>query len=286
MTDEFDSTPKKKLLEKRSGGSLAIPVAIVLVGALIIFGVSKMLSHGKDYRDLVREMQSKTLGNRWVAAFELSKLVAGQALAPEEIPWLVENLSALYKEKEKTGHRTRNFIIMTFGALKHPDVLPLLEHALDDPDSTVVFNAIVAIGNLPEGMSIHWPKLMDKLSSEDEGIRHAAIFALASKRVDAARPLIVSRLKDPALAVKYAAAVALVRFRSEKALPVIREILLSETHQRFDERKWQKIRLNLISAIGREKWRTLKSDLESVVASTKDLRIQTTAKEALNLLKI
>ena len=59
---EFDSTPKKKLLEKSWTGSLVVPLAIVLVGALIIFGVSKMLSHGKDHRDLVREMQSKTLG--------------------------------------------------------------------------------------------------------------------------------------------------------------------------------------------------------------------------------
>ena len=75
--------------------------------------------------------------------------MAGNGIASEEIPWLVENLTHLYKQKEKTDHRTRNFIVITFGALKHPHVLPLLEHALDDPDPSVVFNSIVAIGNLP-----------------------------------------------------------------------------------------------------------------------------------------
>ena len=59
---------------------IAVPIAIILIGALIIFGVTKMLSTGKNYRDLVEELHSKTFGNRWVAAFELSKFIASEKI--------------------------------------------------------------------------------------------------------------------------------------------------------------------------------------------------------------
>ena len=81
----------KKLLENRYLSNFMVPVAILLVGALIIFGVTKMLSTERTYRDLVREMQSKTFGNRWIAAFELSKLLAAKKIPPDEFPWLILN---------------------------------------------------------------------------------------------------------------------------------------------------------------------------------------------------
>ena len=111
---EFTPT-RQKLLENKAMGGLAVPIAIVLVGALMIWGVTKMLSSNKTHRDLVREIQSKTFGNRWIAAFELSKLVAGQGIHPAEIPWLVENLAAIYRGA--ADNRTRNFIILTLGGL-------------------------------------------------------------------------------------------------------------------------------------------------------------------------
>ena len=73
MSEEKTAPVTKKLLEKSPLSGIAVPIAIVLVSALIIFGVTKMLSSGKDHRDLVAELNSKTFGNRWVAAYELSK---------------------------------------------------------------------------------------------------------------------------------------------------------------------------------------------------------------------
>ena len=70
----------EKILEKSPLNGIAIPVAIVLVGVLIVFGVTKMLSTERTHRDLIREMHSKTFGNRWVAAYELSKLFAAKAI--------------------------------------------------------------------------------------------------------------------------------------------------------------------------------------------------------------
>ena len=276
---------KRKALENRWIEGLTIPVAIILVGALIVFGITKMLSSGKDHRDLVREMESRTFGNRWVAAFELSKLVASGGIPPSEIPWLAENLGSLYTQTLEP--RTQNFIIITLGALKHPSVLPILESALDSKDNTIVFSAVVAVGNLPEGMDIHhWPKLISKLQAEDEGIRHATVLALATKKVQGAQQLIEEKLQDPSLSVRYGAALASIPYHSKKAEPMVREMIPLETHHRFNPRELQKLRLSLISAIGREKWTAFEEDLKKVIRDTGDLKVETTAREALNLLKI
>ena len=96
MAEPSNPSPSpRKLLENKYISSFMVPLAIILVGALIIFGITKMLSTERTYRDLVREMQSKTFGNRWIAAYELSKLISTNRIPPSEHPWLVENLSDL-----------------------------------------------------------------------------------------------------------------------------------------------------------------------------------------------
>lgn len=100
---------QKKMLESSPLSGIAVPIAIVLVGALIIFGVTKMLSSGKNHRDLIDEMNSKTFGNRWVAAYELSKFLASSRIPKEDMPWVIENLSKVYRES--VDPRTRNFVV-------------------------------------------------------------------------------------------------------------------------------------------------------------------------------
>src|SRR5690606_19382039 len=107
--------PTIKMLESSPLSGIAVPIATVLVGALIIFGVTKMLSTGKNHRDLIEEMNSKTFGNRWVAAYELSKFLASERIPKEDMPWVIENLAHVY-----TGTidpRTRNFVVLALGSL-------------------------------------------------------------------------------------------------------------------------------------------------------------------------
>ena len=132
----------KKLLEKSPLSGITVPIAIVLVGALIIFGVTRMLSSGKNHRDLVEELNSKTFGNRWVAAYELSKYLAASRIPPQDVPWVAENLIITYKQS--VDARTRNFLILALGALNHPSAYPVFNQALDDEDPQVRFNAVVA----------------------------------------------------------------------------------------------------------------------------------------------
>lgn len=282
VKNEFNPN-KKKILENNFMSGITVPIAIVLVGALIIFGVTKMLSTDRNHRDLVQEMQSKTFGNRWIAAYELSKLVAGQSIPKEEVPWLIENLGVIL---EKTiDERTKNFIVITFGSLRHRAAIPYLEKAIDDKNNEISFNALVAVGNLPEGLTVNWAKVMEKLESEDEGLKHAAILALASKRVESARELIEAKLRDPSVTIRYAAATALVNYKSEMAVDTLKEILNLTENKFFNAVKLQKLKIGVVAAIGREKWRLFENDLAQLAESTEDLRVETTTRQALNLLK-
>ena len=60
VENQGNPTQPKKILESSPFSGIAVPIAIVLVGGLIIFGVTKMLSSGKNHRDLIEEMNSKT----------------------------------------------------------------------------------------------------------------------------------------------------------------------------------------------------------------------------------
>ena len=119
---------KKKLLDNPVASGLVVPIAIVLVGALIVFGVTKLLSTERSYKDLVREMHTKTFGNRWVAAFELSKLISNSRIPKEEIPWLLENLTEIYDESQDP--RTRQFTVVAAGALGSPNAAMLFSRGV------------------------------------------------------------------------------------------------------------------------------------------------------------
>ena len=172
-----DAGRKKKLLEKPLFASMVVPTAIILVAGLIIFGVTRMLSSERSHRDLISEMHSKTFGNRWVAAYELSKLLATSKIPQEEVPWVIANLSQIFSETPDA--RTRNFIVLALGTFSSQDVIPTLEKALGDEDAQVKFNAVVTLGNREPGFSFDWSKLYPLLDLKDAGLQQVVIFSLA-----------------------------------------------------------------------------------------------------------
>ena len=214
----------KKLLENPVVGSLVVPIAIVLVGALIIFGVTKMLSTDRSYKDLVRELHSKTFGNRWIAAYELSKQISAKKIADEEVPWLVTNLSDIYEQA--VDPRTRNFIIVALGAIKNEQALPVILKGLNDKDPNVQFHSMVAIGNMPSTFPIEWDPIVEKMrNTKDEGLRQAIILGAATHRVEKVRSDLVAYLGTDVQAIRYAAALGLINFKEDRAAPVLEEML-------------------------------------------------------------
>lgn len=281
---EVNKTPKvfeKSLLENPFVGSLVVPIAIVLVGALIIFGVTKMLSSERSYRDLVSELQSKTFGNKWIAAYELSKQINSSQIAPEEIPWLVTNLKQIYNESPDP--RTRDFIIVATGVLKSPLGLELISKALDDVDANVKMHAVVALGNMPQGITFEWSKVEALLKSEDSVLKQSSIYVLATHHVATSQTGIRELTKDNNDLVKYSAATALINFEDESALDVLKELVAGKTSQ-LDESQMANFQIGLAQIIAKNKWAP-GLELLNTMAQSKINTVATTAKDALFQLK-
>ncbi|MFA6237426.1 MAG: HEAT repeat domain-containing protein [Bacteriovorax sp.] len=288
------STPpntQKKILENPFVGSLVVPIAIVLFGALIIFGITKMLSSERSYKDLVEEIQSKTFGNKWVAAYELSKQINSAQIPKEDYPWLVANLTNAYNNS--IDPRTRGFIIAALGALKTDIALPTLQIGLNDLDLDVKFHAIVAIAGMPKGISFDWTRLLALLDSKEAILKQAAILALATHAVPAAQTPIRTLLNDPISTIKYAAATALISYKDENAQNVLKEILLMaypDAKARvlppaLDAQQITDLKLSVLSTLQKYNWPVMNEIILEVANKDLNNSVATKAKEVLNLLK-
>ena len=283
--------PQKKILENAFVGSLVIPIAIVLFGALIIFGITKMLSTERSYKELVVEIQSKTFGNKWVAAYELSKQINSAQIPKEDYPWLIANLSESYKNS--IDSRTRGFIIAAMGALKSDHALPLLQAALDDSDLDVKFHSVVAIANMPKGISFDWSKLLSLLESPEPILRQASLLALATHQVSEARAPIQLLLNDPVQTVRYAAATSLISYKETSAIKVLSEILrlnYPDSKARvlppeLDAQQMTDLKLSVLNTLQNNDWAVLNEIILEVAKNDSNNSVATKAKEVLNLLK-
>ncbi len=282
---------QKKILENPFVGSLIVPIAIVLVGALVIFGITKMLSSERSYRDLVEEIQSKSFGNKWVAAYELSKQINSAQIPAEDYPWLMTNLGEAYDHS--VDPRTRGFIIAAVGALKTQLALPLLSKSLDDQDTDVKFHAIVSLANMPKGLNFDWAKVLVFLSSDEIVLKHAAILALATHSVPQAQVPIKKLLTDSNIIIRYASAVALINYKEADSLPVLKEILLSPYPQFkpksvapiLDAQQITDLKLSVMETLTRTQWVELNDILLELAKKDPNNSVATKARQVLNLLK-
>lgn len=273
----------KKLLENPFVGSLVVPIAIVLVGALIIFGVTKMLSTESSYKDHVRELQSKAFGNKWIAAYELSKKIGSSQIPEEDIPWLVENLSDVYTNSPDP--RTRDFVVVALGGLRSELAFPILEAALKDKSSDVRFHTLVAIGNMPQGIDFNWESLTPYFKDEDHAIRQAVVLAVGTHKAKAVENLVVGSLRDHSVAVRYSAATALIYYKNEAAIPMIKQVLDLGTSSSFDVNQVTNLKLNILNAIEKMKWNKMISLVQSVIKENNNPKVTTKAQQVLNELK-
>jgi HEAT repeat protein len=281
-------------------GSLVIPIAIVLIGALIIFGVTKLLSSERNYRDLVQELQSKTFGNKWIAAYELSKKLATAQIPAEEIPFIVKTLDETYTESIQDP-RTRDFVIVALGVLKSPLGVPVIYRGLKDSDTNVVFHSLVALANMPKGSemanSIDWSLVTPFLKHDDLGFKQAAIMALSTHLVKSAEEEILSLTNDTNKFVRYSSATALINFKNKNALPILSEILKLEAPQlsnqtsknqnpsELDYNQVAQLKLGLIESLERNNWKELNADLVDQSLKESNQQVALRMKEALNKLK-
>jgi HEAT repeat protein len=286
--NQGNPTPSKKILESSPLSGITVPLAIVLVGALIIFGVTKMLSSGKNHRDLIEEMNSKTFGNRWVAAYELSKFLASSKIPKEDMPWVIENLSKVYNES--IDARTRNFVVLALGSLKNPLCLPVLNKALEDQDPQVKFNAVVSLGNMDKSSTIEWDKIEALLQqNEDPGLKQVALFTLASHLRPNVEELALPLLNSSEKTLRYAAATVLIHYKNNEARPVLEEISLlkydNAAQGDLNGAQVESIKINILENIEKSKWNELEGLVQTLESKDTNVRVTTKAKQVLKVLK-
>ena len=273
----------RKILEIPFLGGMLVPIAIVLLGGGIVFGVGHMLSTQRDHRSLVYEMQQKSFGNRWVAAWELAKLISSSRIPSKDIPWLVKNLKDIFDSS--VDLRTKNFIVVALGALKRKESLPVIKKALELSDRDIKFNAVVALGKMPGGFSFDWTLVENFLAGEDRGLAQAAVLTLATHRVEQAQGKIKKLLGRDERNLRYAAAMGLINYRDGDALEVLREILLSTgKDQNFSEHELSRLKINIISLLVRESWPNLNDTLQNLTGNS-HVKVAAKALWALNKLK-
>ncbi len=273
----------KKILDNPILGSLVLPIAIILVAALIIFGASKLLFSERSYKDLVYEMRSKTFGNRWVAAFELSKVFASSKIPQEEIPGLVVELSEIYKGSQDS--RTRDFLVVAIGTLKSETSLPFFASVLEtEKDPNILFHTIVAIGNMPKGINFDFGKIIKFFDSDDIALRQAAILTLASHKVIEAYPKIEGFLLSSEPSLKFASAIALINDKNQKAIPVLKEVLRLKEQKGFTSEQIVGLKINAIQELEKVKWIEFKNEMEELSKNDSNLMVKAKALEFLKQL--
>lgn len=278
----------KKLLESNPVmGSLMVPIAIVLVGALIIFGVTKMLSNDHSYKDLVHEMRSKAFGNKWIAALELSKVISAGAVEEEDIPWLVENLKDVYATS--VDPRTRDFVVVAIGALGNEGGLPVLESALKEDKPEINFHAMVALSKMPKGILFNWELVKSFLNKNDAALEQVTILTLATHEVKGTEDLFVKKLQSElGFSVRYAAATALIAFKNNEARKTVDEILmLNDTSlgKKLTVQEIRGLKYNVLTALKKYGWSDMAPSVEKMINIEKDIKVVSLAKEVLNSLK-
>lgn len=285
---EQNQTPPKKILESSPMSGIAVPIAIVLVGALIIFGVTKMLSSGKNHRDLIDELNSKTFGNRWVAAYELSKFLAGNKIPKEDIPWVIENLVNVYETSADAN--TRNFVVVALGSLNNVLCVDLLNKALNDPDPKSKFNAAVALGNMPLGTKIDWKKIEELVKQdEDPGLKQVSLLSMAAHKQPQAEEISLGLLNSSEKTIRYAAATVLINYKREEAKPVLDEIM----GLRYDVAvagelngaQVEGIKINVLTILENSNWKELQTWVAKIAENDTNVKVATKAKQVANMLK-
>lgn len=285
---EQNQTPPKKILESSPMSGIAVPIAIVLIGGLIVFGVTKMLSSGKNHRDLIEEMNSKTFGNRWVAAYELSKFLAGNKIPQEDIPWVIENLASVYETSADAN--TRNFVVVALGSLRNSLCVNLLNKALNDSDPKTKFNAAVALGNMPQGENIDWKKIQELITQdEDPGLKQVSLLTMAAHKRPEVEGIALALLNSSEKTIRYAAATILINFKKEEARPVLTEIM----GLRYDVAQAgelngvqvEGLKINILTLIENAGWAEMQNWVADIAKNDTNVKVATKAKQVANVLK-
>ena len=107
------------------------------------------------------------------------------------------------------------------------------------------------------------------------------------------KSLIREVLKDQSSLVKYSAATALIGFKDEAAIPILKEILLAQipcnkervVPPALDAQQITDLKLSVLGTLQKNDWKILNDIILEVANNDQNNSVATKAKELLNILK-
>lgn len=302
--EQAKQTLKEKIKSESPLSGITVPLLIIVLSVVIVAGVSKMLSHDKGYVTLVDELRDKTFGNRWVAAFELSKYLSSSHIPKEDIPWLEEQLLDIYLKGE-SDPRTQKFLTLTAGSLKGEKSLALLEKAFQSTDNDILFSALTSLSqweNVPS--TFNWQPIINIASTQenvhsknDEALQHTALVVLTKHLRSEVIPLLRDNLSNSnSKNIQDVSAIALIYFNEWDGIERINE-LMNLPYDSSDKAKPNQSlfveanKLNIIQAIQSLVKKNIKVPekmvalLSNVEKNDSNIQVKTRAKEILLMLQ-
>jgi len=279
-----DSLGKKNLLENSWLNSLSIPILIVFLGAAIIFGVTKILSTDRGYKDLVRELNSKSFGNKWVSAYELSKVINSSSIKKEDIPWIVDNLKDVYMGS--TDPRTKQFIIVALGALKSPRSMVVYNDVLKyrEINADVLIQTLISISKL-EKLEENIVTNLEKYFNRSEPLVKQTLYFITSKfKISKFINHLELALEEKNVFIRYSAATSLIIFKNKKSLNILKEVLVMRRDKKrlnIDEKQRKLLIYNVLIGLRNANWNVLEKELKDLSEVELDLELKNEARKNL-----
>jgi HEAT repeat protein len=198
--------------------------SLIVVLCIAIFAMFGLLTYeDQTAREFLQEVRHGRGSDRWLAAFEMSRLLAQKPELREDDE-LVREIIDTIKAEQGGDPSVRMYLITALENLGHPDSVPVIVESLGDPDPNVRLQAAKTIGGM-EGIESAVQPLAALLEEEDASIRKVAIYALGQTGSPDAIPLLLPTLEDPVVDIRWNSALALAVLGDATGRSVIAEML-------------------------------------------------------------
>ncbi len=206
---------------RRLSPLLLFPLGLAALALLVYALFGLVASEDRRSRDYLEEIRLNR-GAAWQSAYELSRLLPGEAAATRDARFATD-LLGLFEEARGADPRVRRYLALSLGELRDPRAVTALAGALADADVETRLYAAWGLGAIGDQRGV--AALLPLLEDPEADLRKVAAYALGSLGgPDAAaglRPL----LNDPVDDVAWNAALGLARLGDPTGAPLIARML-------------------------------------------------------------
>ena len=212
------STPAGRLLVQ----FFLIPLFIVAIAVFVFWLFGSVAIDKKNAAELLTDVRTGSRNQRWQSAFELSRRLPPLSDPAARSAFAEQTIQA-FEGAAGDDPRVRRYLALVMGRLGDARAVPILERALEDKDEETRLYALWGLALIGNPSSA--AKVRPLLESADAGIRKTAAFAAGRMEDGEAIPQLTRLLGDPAVDVRWNAALALATLED----PAGRDVLVKMT---------------------------------------------------------